>query len=75
MINQTPSSKQLLFRFSHLARDPWSMNLGSGAPGENRTPTPLRELDFESSASTSSATGAPVQRHILARSSLVRRRG
>jgi hypothetical protein len=47
----------------------------SGAPGENRTPTPLRELDFESSASTSSATGAPVQRHILARSSLVRRRG
>ena len=30
----------------------------SGAPGENRTPTPLRELDFESSASTSSATGA-----------------
>ncbi len=30
----------------------------NGAPGENRTPTPLRELDFESSASTSSATGA-----------------
>jgi hypothetical protein len=31
MINQTPSSKQLLFRFSYLARDPWCMNLGNGA--------------------------------------------
>jgi hypothetical protein len=58
MTNQTPFIKQLLFDFSHLARDPWSMNLGSGAPGENRTPTPVKERDFESRASTSSATGA-----------------
>lgn len=27
-----------------------------GGPGENRTPTPLRALDFESSASTNSTT-------------------
>ncbi len=31
----------------------------NGAPGQNRTDTPLRERDFESRASTSSATGAP----------------
>lgn len=31
---------------------------GCGAPGPNRTDTPLRERDFESRASTSSATGA-----------------
>jgi hypothetical protein len=29
-----------------------------GAPGESRTPTPFRIIDFESIASTSSATGA-----------------
>lgn len=29
-----------------------------GASGENRTPTTLRPLDFESSASTNSATEA-----------------
>ena len=31
-----------------------------GAPRQNRTGTPLRELDFESSASTNSARGATV---------------
>ena len=30
----------------------------NGAPSRNRTDTPLRERDFESRASTSSATGA-----------------
>ena len=30
----------------------------NGAPGETRTPTSLRTTDFESAASTSSATGA-----------------
>ena len=29
-----------------------------GAPGETRTPTPLRATDFESAASTNSTTGA-----------------
>ena len=29
-----------------------------GAPGESRTPTPIQAIDFESTASTSSATGA-----------------
>jgi hypothetical protein len=29
-----------LFRFSHLARDPWSMNLGNGAAWVTRTPDP-----------------------------------
>jgi hypothetical protein len=37
MINQAPSTKQILFRFSYLARDPWCMNLGNGAARENRT--------------------------------------
>ena len=34
MINKTPFIKPTLFEFSHLARYLWSMNLGSGAPGE-----------------------------------------
>lgn len=38
----------------------------SGAPRETRTPTPLRETDFESAASTSSATGAPYHGAIIA---------
>lgn len=33
-----------------------STRLTIGGPGENRTPTPLRALDFESSASTNSTT-------------------
>lgn len=32
-----------------------------GAPGETRTPTPVKKTDFESVASTSSATGAIVE--------------
>jgi hypothetical protein len=35
-----------------------------GAPEENRTPTPVKETDFESAASTSSATGATKQIHM-----------
>jgi hypothetical protein len=35
--------------------------LTDGAPGGTRTPTPLREPDFESGASTGSATGASAQ--------------
>ena len=33
-------------------------NFADGAPGGTRTPTPLRVPDFESGASTGSATGA-----------------
>ena len=40
MINQAPSTKQMLFRFSYLARDPWSMNLANGAAWVTRTPDP-----------------------------------
>jgi hypothetical protein len=35
MTNQAPFIKQTLFEFSHLAHDPWSMNLGNGAAGES----------------------------------------
>ncbi len=37
-----------------------SNTLKNGGPGENRTPTPLRVLDFESSASTNSTTGPSI---------------
>lgn len=37
-------------------------SLGNGAPGENRTPTLSPEADFESAASTNSATEAQDKR-------------
>ena len=36
----------------------WNMNLKRGASGETRTLTPVKEPDFESGASTNSATEA-----------------
>ena len=42
-----------------------SASLTNGGPGENRTPTPLRILDFESSASTNSTTGPCFEVHNL----------
>jgi hypothetical protein len=44
-------------------RAKWGLSMGAfgdGAPGGTRTPTPLRVPDFESGASTGSATGACV---------------
>ena len=40
MINQAPSTKQMLIRFSYLARDQWPMNLANGAAWVTRTPDP-----------------------------------
>jgi len=37
MAKQAPFIKQTLFEFSYLAHDPWSMNLGNGAPNGIRT--------------------------------------
>ena len=37
MTNQAPFIKQTLFVFSYFAHDPWSMNLGGGAPNGIRT--------------------------------------
>ena len=37
MTNQAPFIKPTLFEFSHLAHDPWSMNLEIGAPNGIRT--------------------------------------
>jgi hypothetical protein len=36
MTNQTLFIKQILFDFSHLERDPWSMNLEIGAMGKSQ---------------------------------------
>jgi site-specific DNA recombinase len=47
-----------------------SRRLTNGGPGENRTPTPFRILDFESSASTSSTTGPIEFRNLAAKPSL-----
>jgi hypothetical protein len=44
--------------FTHLRLSGQILQELDGASEENRTPTPVRVLDFESSASTSSATEA-----------------
>ena|GEM_PF-6804330 len=50
-----------------------TLKISGGAPSRNRTDTPLRERDFESRASTNSATGATggLRRHNTHRAPLV----
>ena len=42
-----------------------TLTILDGGPGENRTPTSLRTLDFESSASTNSTTGPRRVGHLI----------
>ena len=55
---ENPNQQKLTGTDSYLNFSASSTNVRSGASEENRTPTPVKVLDFESSASTSSATEA-----------------
>ncbi len=57
-VSSTLTDQKLTGTDSYLRRCASSTSVRSGASEENRTPTPVKVLDFESSASTSSATEA-----------------